>query len=52
MKLPAFFFLRFQTKESVLRVNKSEVAGEIAFNGDLLEIEENREYSKEEKAWF
>ena len=52
MKLPAFFFLRFQTKEPVLRVNKSEVAGEIAFNGDLLETEENRKYSKEEKAWF
>ena len=28
-------FLRFQTEELVVRVNKSEITGENAFNGDL-----------------
>ena len=51
MKLPAFF-LGFQTEERVLRVNKSEIAGENAFNGDLFEIEDNHESSKDEKSWF
>ena len=36
-------FLRFQTEERILRVNKSEITGENAFNGDLLEIEDNHE---------
>ena len=52
VKLPAFFILRFQTKERVLRVSKSEFTGENTFNGDLLEIEDNHKYSKDEKAWF
>ena len=51
MKLPAFF-LRSQTKERVLRVNKSEITGENAFNGDLFEIEDNHESSKDEKICF
>ena len=45
-------FLRFQTEERILRVNKSEITGENTFNGDLLEIEDNHEWSKEEKTWF
>ena len=36
-------FLRFQTKEHVLRVNKSEITGESAFNGDLFDVEDNHE---------
>ena len=52
VKLPAFFILRFQTEERVLRVSKSEFTGENTFNGDLLEIEDNHKYSKDEKAWF
>ena len=40
VKFPAFFF-RFQTKEHVLSVNKSEITGENAFNGDILDIEDN-----------
>ena len=51
VKLPAFF-LRFQSKEHVLRVNKSEITGENAFNGNLFEIEDNHESSKDEKNWF
>ena len=51
MKLPALF-LKFQTEERVLRVNKSEIPGENSFNGDLLEIEDNHESSKDEKTWF
>ena len=35
VKLPAFC-LRFATEECVLRVNKSEITGENAFNEDLL----------------
>ena len=52
VKLPAFFFFRFQTKERVLRVNKSEITGENAFDGDLFEIEDNHESSKDKKTWF
>ena len=51
VKLSALF-LRFQTKEHILRVHKSEITGENAFNGDLLEIEDNHEQSKVEKTWF
>ena len=46
------FFLRFQTEESVLRVNESEITGENTFNGDFFEIEDNYESSKDRKAWF
>ena len=38
MKFPAFF-LRFQTKEHALRINKNEFTGEKTFNGDHFEIE-------------
>ena len=51
MKLPAIF-LSFQTEERILRVNKSEITGENAFNGNLFEIEDNHESSKDEKTWF
>ena len=51
VKLLVFFF-RFQTKECILSVNKSEIAGENAFNGDLFEIDDNHESSKDEKSWF
>ena len=46
------FCLRFQSEECVLRVNKSEITGENAFNGDLLQIKDNHESIKEEKSWF
>ena len=46
------FFLRFQTKECILRVNKSEITGENAFNGELFEIDDNHESSKDKKTWF
>ena len=49
VKLPTLFF-RFQTEERVLRVNKSEITGENAFNADLLEIEDNHGSIK--KTWF
>ena len=51
MKLQTFC-LRFQTKEHLLRVNKSEITDKNAFNGDLFEIEDNHEASKNEKTWF
>ena len=44
-----YIFLRFQTEEQVLRVNKSEITGENAFNGDLFETENNHESSKDAK---
>ena len=44
-----FFFFRFLTKECVLRVNKSEITGENAFNENLFEIEGNLEQSKDKK---
>ena len=52
MKLPALFFLKSQTEERILRVNKSEITGENAINGDLLEVEDNHESSKDENTWF
>ena len=50
-KLPASF-LRFQTEEGVLRVNKSQITGENTFNGDHFEIEGNHGSSKYEKTLF
>ena len=44
--------LRFQTEECVLRVNKSECTSDNAFHGDLFEIEDNHESSKDEKIRF
>ena len=40
VKLPAIF-LRFQTAERVLRVNKSKITDENTLNGDHFEIEGN-----------
>ena len=51
VKLQAFS-LRFQAKEHVPRVNKSEITGQKAFNGDFFEIEDNHELSKDVKTWF
>ena len=42
------FFLRFQTEERVLRVNKSEITDENHFNGGIFEIKDNHESRKEE----
>ena len=53
VKLPAFlFFFSFETKELVLRLNKNEVTSENAFNGNLFEIEDDHEQTKDEKIWF
>ena len=52
MKLPALFFLKSQTEERILRVNKSEITSENAINGDLLEVEDNHESSQDENTWF
>ena len=51
MKLPAFFS-SFQTEECVLRVDKSQITDENAFHGDLFEIQDNNESSKDKKTWF
>ena len=51
MKLPAFF-CRFQTEESVLRVNKSRTTGKNTLNGNHFEIESNHELSKDGKTLF
>ena len=50
-KLPGFF-LRFQTEECVLRVDKSKITGENTSNGDHFEIVGNYESSKDEKTLF
>ena len=44
--------LRFPTQELVLRVNKSEINCQNAFNGNLFETEDNHESSKNGKTWF
>ena len=49
--LPACF-LRFQTKECILRVNKSKITGENTFNGDHFELGGNHESSRHEKILF
>ena len=46
------FFLRFQTEEGLLRVNKSNITGKNTFNGDHFEIEGNNESSKDGKILF
>ena len=46
------FFLRFQTEERVLTVNKSDITRQNAFHGDIFEIEDNHEASKGEKTEF
>ena len=45
-------FLRFQTQERVLSVNKSKIANENTFNGDPFEIEGNHGSSKDKKTLF
>ena len=50
VKLQAFY-LRFQTAQRVLRVNKSEITGETTFQAHLFEIKDNHESSKDEKTW-
>ena len=44
--------LRFETEECVVRVNKSEIIGENAFNGNLFEIEDKHESIKDKETWF
>ena len=51
MKLQAFY-LTFQAKERGLRVIKGDITGQNASHGDLFEIEDNDESSKDEKTWF
>ena len=51
MKLPAFF-LKFETEECVLRVNKSEITGENTFNVDYFGIKGNRESIKTEQTFL
>ena len=51
VKLPAYFW-RFQTKECVLRVNKSKITSEYTFNGDHLETEDNHEPTEDEETLF
>ena len=45
-------FLRFQTKEPVLRVNKHKINGENAFNGEKFAIDSNHGSSKNKKGFF
>ena len=40
--------MRFQTKEHILRVDKSDITGENAFHGDLFENQDNHESRKNE----
>ena len=51
MKLQEFSS-RFQTGESILSVNKREITAENAFHGDVFEIENNHDSSKDENALF
>ena len=46
------FFLRFQTKELVLRVNKSEITGENTFNADHFETEANHDSINDKETLF
>ena len=51
MKLLAFF-LRFQTEEHVVRVNKSEITGRNTLNGDHFEIKGNHELNRDQETLF
>ena len=51
LKLPANSS-EFQTKEHFLSVNKSEITGENAFNGNDFGVEGNHRSGKEEKIAF
>ena len=46
------FFLNFQIKENVLRVNKGQITVENTFNLDHLEIKGSHESNKAEKYFF
>ena len=46
------FFLSFQTEERVVKIIRSKITGGNGFNGDLFEIEDNHESSKDEKTRF
>ena len=46
LKLPAFF-LRFQTKERILGVNKNKITGENTLNGDDFDIQGSHGSSKD-----
>ena len=48
----ASFFLSFQTKDAIGRVNKSGITSENVLNGYHFEIEDNHELSKDEKTSF
>ena len=45
-------FLRFQTEEHILRVNKSKITGKNTFNGDHFEFEGNHGKVKTKKFCF
>ena len=45
-------FLRSQTEERVLSVDRNQITGENTFNGDHCEIEGNHESSKDEKVFW
>ena len=51
LKLLVFLGI-FQTKERVLRVNKSNIPGENTFNGYYFDIIGNHELSKDEKTFL
>ena len=51
VKLPSFFS-RFQTKEHVLTINKSEITSENGSIGDVSQIEDNHWSYKDEKLGF
>ena len=51
MKLPTFF-QRFQSKERLLRVNKSKITSENTFNEDHFETEGTSESNNDRKTLF
>ena len=51
MKLPTFY-LRLQTEERVLSIDKGEITRENAFHGDLCEIEDKHKKGTGEETWF
>ena len=48
----AAFLLKFEMEESVLRVNKSQIFVENAFNLDRFEIKGSHGSNKDQKIWF
>ena len=43
------FCLRFQSKEPLISVKESEITGQNTFHGDLFEMKDNHESSKDEE---